>query len=80
MGQATAEKLDLATMTCQQFTHADAKTNRITLAWIEGYYKADGDRPVIDTEKFERDAKKLSEYCAKNPSIELITAADHLLE
>ena len=77
---AAAEKLDLSTMTCEQFIHADEQTIMVTLAWLDAYYKTDDDPPVIDTDKFERNAEKLGAYCAKNPSIGLITATDELFE
>lgn len=80
IGPAAAEKLDLSTMTCEQFIHSDEQTIIVTLAWLDAYYKTDDDPPVIDTDKFERNAKKLGEYCAKNPSIGLITATDELFE
>jgi acid stress chaperone HdeB len=34
--------------------------------------------PVIDTDKFVSNAKKLGEYCSANPTIGLITATDKL--
>jgi hypothetical protein len=52
--------------------------NQIILAWLDGYYKDEKDPPVIDTDKFVANAKKLGEYCSANPTIGLITATDKL--
>ena len=52
---------------------------KIILAWLDGYYKDEKDPPVIDTDKFVANAKKLGEYCSANPTIGLITATDKLL-
>ena len=46
------------------------------LAWMDGYYRGEDDPPVIDTEKFVADAKKLGEFCAAHPDTGIITAAD----
>jgi acid stress chaperone HdeB len=48
------------------------------LAWLDAYYKEENDPPIIDTDKFVANAKKLAEYCVKNSSVGLITATDKL--
>ena len=53
-------------------------TSGIILAWMDGYYRDENDPPVIDTEKFVANAKKLGEYCAAHPDIGIVTAADEL--
>ena len=73
-----AAPIDLSTWTCKQFLGSDGDEMKLTLAWLDAYYKEENDPPVIDTEKFVANAKKLGEYCGKNPSIGLITATDKL--
>ena len=34
--------------------------------------------PIIDTDKFVANAKRLADYCAANPTVGLITATDKL--
>lgn len=75
---ARAEKLDLSTMTCKQFLAIDKNEMSLILTWLDAYYKEEDDPPVIDTEKFTRNAGKLGAYCATNPTLGLITATDHL--
>lgn len=75
---ATAEMIDLSTMTCQKFQASDKDEIGIILSWLDGYYKDEKDPPIIDTDKFVANAKKLGEYCSANPSIGLITATDKL--
>ncbi|QRG08794.1 hypothetical protein EZH22_11235 [Xanthobacter dioxanivorans] len=77
---AAAEKWDLSTMTCQQFISSDKPTITVILSWLDGYYKDDDAPPVIDTDRFVANAGKLGEYCAANPQLGLITAADHLFD
>jgi acid stress chaperone HdeB len=77
-GQAGAEVIDLSTMTCKQFTDGSKEQIGIILAWLDAYYKDEDDPPIIDTEKFEKNARKLGAYCGANPTVGLITATDEL--
>jgi acid stress chaperone HdeB len=73
---AFAEDIDLSTSTCQQFVSADQDTIKLTLTWLDGYYKDQDDPPVIGAHEFVENAKKLGEYCGEHPDQGLITAAD----
>jgi acid stress chaperone HdeB len=73
---AFAEDIDLSTWTCQKFQSSDKETIGIILSWLDGYYKDQDDPPVIETDKFVENAKKLGEYCSGHPDQGLITAAD----
>lgn len=75
---AYAEKIDLSTMTCSKFQGSSKDEIGIILTWLDAYYRDEDDPPVLDTEKFVENAKKLGEYCAANPTIGLITATDKL--
>lgn len=77
---AAAEKWDLSVMSCKQFITSDKETITVILAWLDAYYKDDDAPPVIDTDKFVRNAGRLGEYCAENPQLGLITAADKLFD
>jgi acid stress chaperone HdeB len=75
---AAAEKIDLSTITCKDFVAKNKEEVGIILTWLDAYYKDENDPPIIDTEKFVANAKKLGEYCGANPTIGLITATDKL--
>jgi acid stress chaperone HdeB len=74
----SAAIIDLSTWTCAKFQAADKDDIGVILAWMDGYYRDESDPPVIDTEKFVANAKKLGEYCSKHPDTGIITAADEL--
>ena len=78
LAPARAEKLDLSTLTCKQFMEKSKDEVGIILTWLDAYYKDEDAPPVIDTDKFVRNAGKLGGYCANNPTIGLITATDKL--
>jgi len=75
---AAATMIDLSTWTCKKFQAADKEDIGVILAWLDGYYRDEDDPPVIDTDKFVANAKKLGEYCAAHPDAGLITATDEL--
>jgi acid stress chaperone HdeB len=75
---AAAAVLDLSTRTCRQFQQSSDDEIKIILAWLDGYYKDEKDPPIIDTDKFVANAKKLGEFCSANPDVGLITATDKL--
>ena len=75
---ASATDIDLSTWTCKQFLTADQETIKLILTWLDGYYKDQEDPPVIETDQFVANAKKLGEYCGDHPDQGLITAADKL--
>ena len=77
---ASATSIDLSTWTCAKFQAAPTDDIGVILAWMDGYYRDEDSPPVIDTEKFVANAKKLGEYCAAHPDIGLITATDKLFQ
>jgi acid stress chaperone HdeB len=77
---AFATEIDLSTWTCHQFQSASKDDIGVILAWLDGYYRGDNDPPIIDTDKFVENAKKLGEYCSAHPDIGLITATDKLFK
>jgi len=77
---AFAESIDLSTYTCQKFQAADKDEIKMILSWLDGYYRGEDDPPVIDTDQFVANAKKLGDYCSANPTIGLITATDKLFQ
>jgi acid stress chaperone HdeB len=79
IGASSADVINIATWKCSQFVNADKDTVGIVLAWLDGYYQDVSAPPMIDKERFVGNAKKIGEYCAKNPDAGLITATDELL-
>jgi acid stress chaperone HdeB len=77
---AKASEIDLSTWTCKQFQAAAKDEVTLILAWLDGYYRAEDDPPVIDMDQLGTNAKKLGAYCAVHPDTKLITAADTLFE
>jgi acid stress chaperone HdeB len=77
---AAANEINLSTWTCKQFQSANKDDVGVILAWLDGYYRAEDDPPIIDTGQFAVNAKKLAAFCDTHPDVKLITAADTLFE
>jgi acid stress chaperone HdeB len=76
---AQAQKLDLSTIQCKDFIESSKENIGLILMWLAGYYSDEDDPPVVDFDKMKSDAEKLGAYCAQNPTISLITAAESVL-
>jgi len=76
---AHAVVLDLSTMTCKQFIAGGEDTIKLVLTWMDGWYKGDSDEAIIDTDVFVENAKKFGTFCAKNPTISIVNAAEKIL-
>ena len=77
-GPARAEKFDLSTITCKQFFEYNKENLSLLLVWLEGYYADQDADPVIDFDAMATKSKKLGAYCAENPTIGVITAAEKI--
>jgi acid stress chaperone HdeB len=76
---ARAEVLDLSTLTCEQFLKGGDDEIKMVLTWMDGWYKGDSDKAIIDTNVFIENAKKFGAYCGKNPTISIVNAAEEIL-
>lgn len=75
-----AQQLDLSTVTCKDFVASDKETIGFILMWLEGYYSEQDAKPIVDFDKMKGNGGRLGEYCGKNPTHSLITAADDVMK
>jgi acid stress chaperone HdeB len=76
---AHAVVLDLSTLTCKQFVEGGDDEIKMVLTWMDGWYKGDQDEAIIDTDVFVENAKKFGQFCAANPTISIVNAAEKIL-
>jgi acid stress chaperone HdeB len=77
---AAAQKLDLSTVTCKQFLDSGERTMSMVLMWLTGFLTDEDEPPIVDFDKLKVDAGKLGDYCRKNPTTNLMTAAEEVLQ
>ena len=76
---AFAQTVDVSTITCKDFA-AHKKDDMLAIVmWLTGYYTKDDDPTVIDFAKVRTKADKVADYCAKNPAVGLVPAAEPIL-
>jgi acid stress chaperone HdeB len=75
-----AQQLDMSTVKCRDFVASSKENIALMLMWLQGYYSDEDASPIVDFDKMMKDAKKLGEYCAKNPDHSVITAAEESLD
>jgi acid stress chaperone HdeB len=75
---APGQVIDVSTISCKDFlARKDAMVS--IMMWLSGYYTRDDDPTVIDFDKVKAKADKLADYCAKNPAVGLVQAAEPIL-
>jgi acid stress chaperone HdeB len=52
---------------------------KMVLNWMDGWYKGDSDEAIIGTDVFVENARKFGTYCAKNPTMSIVNAAEAVL-
>jgi hypothetical protein len=68
--------LDVTKVTCGQFAAYKIANPDFLAVWINGYYHGTRGEMVVDTQQLVENAKKLENYCLKNPDTLLIKAAE----
>jgi hypothetical protein len=47
--------------------------------WLDGYFTDEEDKTVVDLEQMKAKAERLSNFCAQNPRVRVMTAAEDIL-
>jgi acid stress chaperone HdeB len=76
---ASAQKIDVATIKCEDFIKSGKDTIGNLMMWLSGYYTGEDDDAIIDFDKMAADGQKLGAVCAQNPTISLLTAAERIM-
>ena len=76
---ASAEVLDMNTVTCKDFTEFNKDMTFSIVMWLDAYYRDEDDPPIIDFDKMAKRAGQLGAYCATNPKHSLTTAAEPIM-
>ena len=71
--------LDIAKITCDQFTGYKIANPQNIAIWLNGYFNGKRNNTVLDTQRMEENTAKLTRYCISNPKILVMDAAETLL-
>ena len=78
-GAANAQVVDLSTIKCREFIELPKETATAITMWLDGYFTDEEDPAVVDLDKMRGKAEKLGAFCAANPKISLMTAAENVM-
>jgi len=78
-GAAQAQQVELSTLRCRAFIDLPKETIANITMWLDGYYTDEEDPAVVDFDKLKGKAEKLGAYCAANPKMSLMTAAENVI-
>lgn len=76
---ASAQVLDLSTLSCSEFFEGDEGQISHVIMWLDGYYSDEEAAAVVDFDAMKDRMEALGVYCGQNPEHGLITAADEVL-
>ena len=68
--------LDVTKVTCGQFVGYKITNPDFLATWVSGYYHGTRGEMVVDIQQLTEAAKKLENYCLKNPDTLMIKAAE----
>ena len=68
--------IDVAKITCDQFTlYKITSVDNIAL-WLSGYYHAKHDNTLVDTQQLKANIEKIKAYCRQKPQIPVMQAVE----
>jgi acid stress chaperone HdeB len=70
--------LDVAKVTCDQFSGYKITDPKNIALWLSGYHNGRRGNTILDTQGLEANIKKLLDYCIVNPSRPVMQAAETL--
>lgn len=71
--------LDVAKISCDHFVGYKITNPRNIALWLSGYYNGQRGNTVLDTQALTKNAKKLQDYCIRNPQTLVMQAVETVL-
>jgi hypothetical protein len=72
--------MDVAKISCDQYTSFKITDPQNIAIWLSGFYNGKRDTTVVDTQGLKEDAKKVWDYCIRNPKIPVMKAVETVLK
>ena len=71
--------LDVAKITCDQFTGYKITNPQNISIWLSGYYNGQRGNTMLDTQELTANAQKLRDYCMLHPEVPILRAVEALV-
>jgi len=76
---AAAQQVDISHLKCKEFIDLPKDTIASVTLWLDGYYTDEEDPAVVDFDKMKGKAERLVAFCAQNPKVRVMTAAEDII-
>ena len=76
---ASGQTVNLATLKCKDFIELSKDTIATLTVWLDGYYTDEEDAAVFEPDKLKSKAERLTNFCAQNPKLGLMMAAEGVM-
>lgn len=78
-GTAGAQQVDMSKLKCRDFIELPKEVIAGLTVWLDGYFTDEEEAAVVDFEKLKTKGEKLSTYCAQNPRMRVMSAAEDVI-
>jgi acid stress chaperone HdeB len=72
--------IDIAKITCDQYVGYKITDPQNISIWLSGYYNGKRGNTIVDTQGFNANAKKLQDFCFRNPATPVMQAVEELFD
>ena len=78
LNTASAQRFDLDLISCRELLATDRQNVTYLVVWLRGFRTEADEAMVLDLERLQADADKVTDFCAKNPDVKVLEAAQRL--
>jgi acid stress chaperone HdeB len=71
---APAQRFDLDLISCRELLSTDRQNMTYLIVWLRGFWTEADEAMILDLERLQADADKLTEFCARNPDVKAFEA------
>jgi hypothetical protein len=72
--------IDVAKITCDQFTLYKVTDPQNIATWLSGYYHGQRNDTTVDTQELATYLQRVRDYCNLNPQVRVMQAVDAMLK
>jgi acid stress chaperone HdeB len=76
---ANAQAVDLSKIKCKDFIELPKETAYAITVWLDGYFTDEEDPAIVDFDKLKAMAERVGAFCAQNPKMGLMGAAESVM-
>jgi hypothetical protein len=71
-----AQQFDLSALDCRSFLKVEKDRAKLIVAWFAGFYTEENQATIVDIPTLDHDYDQLTDFCTREPSFPLKSAAE----